>query len=376
MLAQVRTQMHAQVPELTAGSGRAWVRARCAPALRWLWACAAALAMLPGHAATAQAAAPALRPSTETPGPPPAAPCPGPALAWQALAPGLWWLPAADGDATADNRGQVSNLMLAQDGARLWLLGSGPSPAFGRALACSLHRQLGLRVTDVVSPWPRPELVLGVAGLGPVRHWGHAEVARAMQQRCAHCVQRLRQRLGEAEADLGADPVRLPTRLLHGSQGRLGPWRWWRLSRGSGYPVTVWQHPAHGLVFAPGLLWGDGAPDGRDADIRTLAAATQALQALPGARPQQPPAWLGEQGPLLAPEAVREQARYWAGLQAAVAAALERGDSDASGIRGDGATEGSAAPAAGVAAGDARHALNLQRAWRQAEEAWLQRSLR
>lgn len=301
---------------------------------------------------------------------PASTPCPGPALVWQPLEAGLWWLPAAPGDATPGNRGQVSNLLLAQDGARVWLMGSGPSPAFGRALACSVRQQLGLKLTDLVSPWPRPEAVLGASGLGPVRHWGHAEVARALQQRCAHCVQRLRLRLGDAQADLGPDPVRLPTRLLHGPQGRLGPWRWWLLSRGDGYPVTVWQHRAHGLVFAPGLLWGDGAPDGRDADIGTLARATHTLLSLPGAAPTAPPAWLGEQGPLLPPDAAARQARYWVALQAAVAAALEQGEAD------DAATAPAGAADAGLAPDDLRHALNRQRAWRQAEEAWLQRSLR
>ncbi|MCU7372975.1 hypothetical protein PEC18_19530 [Paucibacter sp. O1-1] len=76
-------------------------------------------------------------------------------------APGLWWLPAQPGEAGVGNRGQVSNLVLAADGAQLWLLGSGPSPAFGRALACQVRRQLGRPVSDLVSPWARPELVLG-----------------------------------------------------------------------------------------------------------------------------------------------------------------------------------------------------------------------
>ncbi|OYV04681.1 MAG: hypothetical protein CFE26_15585, partial [Verrucomicrobiales bacterium VVV1] len=47
-----------------------------------------------------------------------AAPCPGPVLRFVALAPGHWLVPAADGDATAANRGQVSNLLLVrEDGA-------------------------------------------------------------------------------------------------------------------------------------------------------------------------------------------------------------------------------------------------------------------
>lgn len=291
--------------------------------------------------------------------------CPGPALDFRPLAPGLWWVPGAPGDADADNRGQVSNLVLAPLGRRVWLLGSGPTPAFGRALACQVQRRWGRPVSDLISPWPHPELVLGAAGLGPVRHWAHADVADAMAQRCPTCVGRLRLQLGPAADDLGDDPVRVPGQLLQGDQGRLGPWRWWRLSRGSGFPVTVWQHGQTSVRFAPGLLWGEGAPDGRDAELQVLAASSLALDHLPGALRAEGLQWLGEQGPPAADLPQRHQ-RYWAALQQAVQAAQDRGDLEA-------------APAPSllqVPASDPRHALNWQRAWRQLEAGEFQRSLR
>lgn len=292
---------------------------------------------------------------------------------WRPLAPGLWWLPAAEGDGGAADRGQVSQLLLATAGGRLWLLGSGPSPAFGLRLAGTLQARWPGRPLTVVSPWPRPELVLGVAGLearwvDAVVHVAHAEVAAQMAQRCPGCVERLRARLGAAAEDLDpGDPVRLPASLLQGERGGLGPWRWWRLARADDVTVTVWQHAASGWAFAPGLLWGRAAPDGRDADIARLAQATAALPGLPGLA--RPAGWIGEQGGPQEAGAAAAAAGYWAALQAAVATALERGDS------------GEAAPAAlpGVAASftaEPRHALNWQRAWRQAEERWLQRSLR
>lgn len=292
-------------------------------------------------------------------GPARAAACPGPTVVLQPLGPGLWRVPAAEGDATAANRGQVSNLLLARDGARLWLLGSGPSPAFGRALACQVKAQLGRAVTDVVSPWPRPELVLGIAGLGAVRSWAHVEVAEAMRHSCPGCAQRLRARLGEAEADLGApgdDPIRVPGLHLRGDRGRLGPWRWWRLSRGEGYPVTVWQRAGDTLRFAPGLLWGTGVADARDADIETLVRSTQALQALPPVA-----RWLGEQGGPLAADAPQRHLAYWQALADAVNAAQARGDIDTG--------QAAALPGLDAASREPQHALNWQRAWRQAE-AW------
>lgn len=293
----------------------------------------------------------------------------GDGLDWRALAPGLWCLPAATGDGGPADRGQVSNLLLAAAGGRLWLLGSGPSPAFGRRLAQSLQERWAGRALTVASPWPRPELVLGVAGLpAAATHVAHAEVAAQMARRCATCVQRLRARLGNAATDLDpGDPVRLPTSLLTGERGALGPWRWWRLQRAEDVTVTVWQHVATGIVAAPGLLWDGGAPDGRDADIERIAAASAALARLPGLA--RPTAWIGEQGGPQGAGAGAAAAVYWSALQAAVAAALERGDS------------GEAVPATlpGVApevTAHPHHALNWQRAWRQSEERWLQRSLR
>jgi hypothetical protein len=307
--------------------------------------------------------------------------CSGPALSFQPLAPGLWWLPGAPGDAQPDNAGQVSNIVIGVEKHRLWVLGSGPTPAFGRRLACALQQQWGRAVTDVVSPWPHPELVLGVAGLGAIRHWAHAEVAAAMRTRCPSCIERLLEQLGPEQAGgLQRLAVHLPQRLFRGRQGQLGPWRWWLLSRGPGSPVTVWQWQNEAVVVAHGLLWTDSAPDARSADIAALINATRELAALPYPRPAPaaPPAqhrrrplqasalrWLGEQGPPAA-EQPQQHLRYWQQLVQDVRAAQERGELETA----------AAAPPLGLPMGDARHALNWQRAWRQLEGASFQRSLR
>lgn len=294
----------------------------------------------------------------------PPAVCPGPVLRIETLSPGRWWVPAQAGEADARNRGQVSNLVLAADpvdSRRLWLLGSGPSPAFGRALACQLQRQLGRRVTDVVSPWARPELVLGVTGLGPVRHWAHADVAAAMAEQCPHCVERLRARLGPAAVDLGPAPIPPSppaSRQLRGDSGTLGPWRWWRLPRSAGRGVTVWQ--AGALWFAPGLLNGSGPPDGRDADLGLLAASAGRLAMLAPPAATAHTRFIGEQGPPMDGDAPRQHQAYWQELLAQARAAIERGDSDTA--------PALAWPGLPPAwASHPWHALNWQRAWRQVE---------
>lgn len=296
-----------------------------------------------------------------------AATCPGPTLAFKPAGPGVWWVPAQAGEADAGNRGLVSNLLLVRhvEGRRvgLWLLGSGPSPAMGEALACQARQRLGLPLAAVISPWARPELVLGVAGLQrhqpALPHWAHASVADAMADQCPHCVDRLRQRLGAAASDLGDDPVRLPTRRLQGEQGQLGPFWWWRLPRAEGRWVTVWRLRRQPVWAAHGLLTAGSPPDGRDADLVVLAQSLGRLAAL-ARRDGKAAAFLGEQGGLLGGEAAASQAAYWRALQVAVVAAVERGDDEA-------------APPPALAGWPSAwaqhpwHGFNWQRAWRQVE---------
>lgn len=288
-----------------------------------------------------------------------AAACPPPAIAIEPIAEGVWWVPAAGRETDRTNRGQISNLLLVRDGRWLWALGSGPSPAFGRALACQARERLGQAITDTISPWPRPELVLGAGGIAPARHWAHARVAAAMAQQCPRCVDRLRLQLGDAAIDLGRRPIALPRQLVRGESGRLGPWRWWLVARGAGHWTTVWRLDRSALWSAPGLLWGDAPADARDADITQLATSTAMLAELAqadGAAAR----WIGEQGAPADAHAPARQRDYWLGLIDTVRSAIERGDAE------------TAPPLAWPGlpahwAADPQHALNWQRAWRQLE---------
>jgi hypothetical protein len=302
-----------------------------------------------------------------------------PVIALQLLAPGTWCVAGAAGDANEANRGAISNLLIVADGPRTWALGSGPSPVYGQALAEAVTRTTGRSITDVIAPWSRPELVLGSSGMARVQVWSHREVTQQMRERCTRCVERLAARLGGAASDLGTHPVRLADHEFFGGSGRLGPWRWWRLDRSTAASgdhttpqvVTLWWLARAGLWFAPGLIWTDGAPDLRDSSVPDLIAATQRLQALqeevaaatqgrthmskpPGTR------WLPEQGAPAPTNIVARHLHYWTALQAAADQAWQ-----------DGASETDAAPPlAGVDPDwllSPRHALNWQRAWREAE---------
>lgn len=276
-------------------------------------------------------------------------------------APGVWSVRAQPGHANADNRGFVTNLLVVRDGAQVWLIGSGPSPRFARALACRARETVGRGVTDVVSPWPRPELVLGARAFGRARHWAHAEVAQAMRLQCADCVARLRQRLGAAAADLGARPARLPDHLLHGANGQLGPFDWWRVQRAPGITVTFWHVRRAALMTAQGLLWAGGLPDLRGSDLAHMQAATRQLRAIAAAAAP-PLRLLGEQGAPAGLAQVDAHLHYWAALTAAIDAAQAGG--------ADGTQTGRTL--AGVDAAQLSslaHELNWQLAWRQAEDA-------
>lgn len=314
-----------------------------------------------GAAAGQAAAAEGLPRAVASPGLPPLA-LAGPAPL--RLAAGVWWWPGAAGEAQAANRGRVSALLAVRQGAQRWCLGSGPSPAWGRAWRGELQQRLGGAPTAVISPWARPELVLGVAGLGPLRHWAHADVAQAMAVQCAGCEDRLRQRLGPAAADLGPAPAaRAPSHLLHGEQGRLGPWDWWRAWRSASSCVLVWRLRAGPWWSAPGLLWADGPPDLRDADLRSLQASLAWLARQVAADGPQA-VLLPEQGPPMSPAGLAASQAYLRGLAAAVQARQAQGglETEAAGHWPGLAADWAAHP---------RHALNWQRAWRQLEDEGL-----
>ncbi|MDE2453166.1 MAG: hypothetical protein KGL43_06200 [Burkholderiales bacterium] len=293
-----------------------------------------------------------------------AADCSGPPVpALQPLAPEVWLVPGAPAASGPENHGKTSHQLLAREGGRLWLIGAGPTPAYARALDCRLRQRFGHGATDVVVPWPHGEQALGASGYAGARLWVHSDVAATMEHQCPACAEALRAALGPAAAELGAAPVAIPDRRFEGASGELGPWRWWRLWRGEGQPVTLWRLRATPLYFAPGLVWQGGAPDSRLADVERLRASTHELVQI-GAPDGAAARWVGEQGDPGDASTPARQATYWDALQAAVDAAFERGE-----------MLDKPPPLAGVAPealADPRHALNWQRAWRQAEDRFLQ----
>ena len=280
----------------------------------------------------------------------------------QQVSPHVWRVAAWPGEADPHNRGRVTQLVVVNDGSRRWLVGSGPTPAFGAALLCATQPVLNAPVSDVVNTRAHPELALGNVAFEGARVWALADVARAMARQCAACLERLRVRIGEAGASLQHPLIRVPTHQIAraGSlHGRLGPFRWWALPLAPGRRTLLLAHGPDKVVIAQGLVWVGAVPNLREADSALLLGSLQALRKLAGGH-----TLLGEQGePGTAAEIDRHIA-YLVALRAAVQASVARGDAEAAGL------EAIELPQFAQLAGYATlHPLNRQRVWREAEAA-------
>lgn len=269
-----------------------------------------------------------------------------------------WRLPAARGEPDAVNLGLTAQLVLVDDGPRLWLVGSGPSPEVARGLAEAARRAAGRAVTEVVVTRAAPELAMGNIAFEGARIWALGDVISTMKARCPTCREHLKARLGPAGASLVPEALREPFLAVdrHGeTAGRLGPFDWQALARAPGERVLVLKARIDRLAIAQGLLWAGDVPDLRDTRSDVMLASLRRLRRIVGRDRV-----LGEQGPFAEAAAIADQERYVAALRQAVAARVARGES----------VPELELPAWADRPGySLRHPLNVQRAWREAEEA-------
>jgi hypothetical protein len=294
---------------------------------------------------------------------------PAPGVAdWRPLAvgPGVWRFAAARGRANGDNGGRVAQLVVVRDESRLWLIGSGPSPADGRQLRCAIERELGRAVTDVVNTRAHPELALGNAAFDGARLWALPDVAAAMRGRCASCVDTLNAQLGTGPARLRADDVRVPTRAVgrEGDQtGQLGPFAWAAWPRAPGERALVLRLKSQRLVIVQGWVWAGALPDLRETRLGEMQVGLSRLEAWVRDR-----RLLGEQGDIADRYEVAHHRAYLRALRRQVEAALRRGG-DVESVLGHPFARGFMR----IDEDAVQHALNVQRAWLDLEEGWFRR---
>ncbi|CAN5903952.1 hypothetical protein BH11PSE8_BH11PSE8_21720 [soil metagenome] len=290
----------------------------------------------------------------------------------------VWGVRAAVGEPTPANGGVVAQLLVVLDNERLWLIGSGPTPAFGATLACVIERTTGRTVTDVIVTRAAPELSMGNPAFTSARLWALPEVMVTMRERCGQCMAHSKARLGVAGESLSDAAIRVPDSpigRMNQRRGRLGPFDWLAVERAPGERVLVLKltapaasratgprsrhepGPGSPLVIAQGLMWAGDVPDLRDTRSDALLASLRALQAFAG-----PSRLWGEQGGVGQPAEIDRHITYIESLRSAVRRHLAKGDvPGASGSEVD-------LPAFAALPGYAlRHPLNLQRVWRELE---------
>ncbi len=281
-------------------------------------------------------------------------------IALQRVSLHAWRVPAARGDPDPSNGGLTTQLLVVRDGRRTWLIGSGPTPAHGAALACLIQRRLGRPVTDVVNSRAAPELAMGNVAFAGARLWALPDVIEAMHTRCEACRERLKARIGTVGESLHPDSVRVPSLPIggpHQSRGRLGPVDWHALQRRHGDRTLVLRHRTDRLVIAQGLLWAHDLPDLRDTDSSVLLASLKALGSWSAGAMV-----VGEQGPPASRQAITAHIDYLNDLRAAVAARFLAGDERAAMGRSVDLPAYDAMPSQAL-----RHPLNVQRVYREME---------
>lgn len=285
--------------------------------------------------------------------------CSGDLPRLQALGPATWWVAAARGAPDPGNGGVTVQALVARDGeARIWLVGSGPTPAYGARLACAIQAATGAAVTDIVDTRAAPELAMGSVAFAGARIWALPDVMRVMQARCATCQANLKAEIGAvAGASLVPASIRAPTRSVgEGDRGSVGPFDWIAFERAPGERVLVLRHRADHVVVAQGLVWAGDVPDLRNLSTAMLERSLVALEDWIGSSD----ALLGEQGGVADARALRRELDYLAALRGVVAPALARGD-----LLGQDALE--LPPYAALPSYAQRHPLNVQHLWAELE---------
>lgn len=277
----------------------------------------------------------------------------------EAIGPGIYLLAGRGGAPAPANGGQVVNRLFLVGTQGVVVVDPGPTPASGQALRCAISRVTPLAVVAVVLTHPHPENVLASLAFAGAEIYASAEAADAMARRCERCQKHLATLI--ADPALAALPPPRPDRLITDRRA---------VAPGGRQLELIPLGPAHSpgdlavLDRASGLLIGgdvanvDELPDLHDGNVPGLRDALQRLAAEPGVASVVP-----GRGRPFQPERLREPLRYLETLWQFARQRVEL-------------PEGFVPPPTlpevlQAFPGDpARHALNLQHALREAEEAW------
>ena len=221
-----------------------------------LVACAAAPALIAGHAGT-----PAVR-----------------------LASGVYMVPGAPGVPDEQNQGRIGNAGFIVGETGVLAIDTGTSYAQGRALLQAIGQVTDKPVREVLVTQVHPEFVFGGAAF---RERGipvvmHDEAARLMTSRCSVCLRQLRVSVGDEPLQgTTTYPADRSFTAPHAVQslGRTVQVLYYGHSSGPG-DIAVFDESS-GVLFAGGLLDNQRIPDIQDADLKGWKRALAALRSLP-----------------------------------------------------------------------------------------------
>lgn len=276
----------------------------------------------------------------------------------QQLGERLHLMPGQNDEPRRANRGLVVNTAILVGPQGALVVDPGPHAQAGHALRAAVRNELGLPVVGVVNTHAAPEYVLGNAAFAGLPIHASATTRRLMAQRCQRCLARLRALLGPSA--MRGTRIVLPTHTLDPGDGVV--------LHGLRLDVRVFEQahsPGDTALFDPGsatllggaLAFRDRVPDLQEASLQGWLQALQALQQWPARQ------FVGAGvGPMA--DTVQATQDYLRWLEQDIVVRVRRGDNPAD--------MGTALPdpwAQWVGA-QRRHALNVQRVWREVEDRW------
>ncbi|SPS02086.1 MBL fold metallo-hydrolase [Cupriavidus taiwanensis] len=281
------------------------------------------------------------------------------------LRPGVYVARADNAEAMRANAGAVVPTLVHVTRAGVLVVDPGPQAAWGRALLGAIRALTAQPVHWVVNTHAHPENVLAnaaFAGLRPrPRFLASAATAALMRQRCEACLASLSAQLGRT-AMRGTAIVLPEPALQDGAWLHTGGTAWQVQVHAPAHSAsdTVLYAPQLRLLCAGGLAYRGRVPEMQEASLQGWRQALRQLIALPAdivvATATGTPA-----------QTLVPTLAYLDALAHGIGAALAAGRD---------ATQAADAVAAGPFRHwrhfPTRHPLNLQRAWRELEDAWMQ----
>ena len=277
----------------------------------------------------------------------------------EAIGPGVHLVAGRDGAPSPINAGQVVNRIFLVGPQGVVIVDPGPTPAGGEALRCTITRTTTLPVAAIILTHPHPENVLAATAFPEAELYASAAAAEAMARRCERCQKHLAALI--AQPTLGSLPPPRPDRQLTERQiVTAGGRRVELIPLGAAHSPgdLAVLDPASGLLIGGDVANVDALPDLHDGHVLGLRDALQQLADEPGVTGVVP-----GRGRPFHPRRLREPLHYVETLWQLARQRVEMPD-------GFVPPPSLPAPLQAFPGDPARHALNLQHALREAEEAW------